>query len=92
MNSFFTLNTILIFINVEIVFSWKCGSDKLTITPKPLNSTIYKTPKHSELTSSSYTPISIGYDFTTLQKPLSMSSYTFENVKSLLQETRIEFS
>ena len=92
MNSFFILNVILIFINAEIIFSWKCGSDKLTIRPKPLNLTTQKITKNSELTSSSYTPISIGYDFTTLQKPLSMSLSIFENVKSLLQETREEFS
>ena len=42
--------------------------------------------------ATSYTPISIGYDFTTLEKPSSMSSSTFSNVKSLLQETRVEFS
>ena len=37
-------------------------------------------------------PIEIAYDFTTLKKPSSMSSSIFETVKSILKDTRNEFS
>ena len=42
--------------------------------------------------SNSFSPIKIGYDFTTLEKPYSMNEVTFSKVKSILKETREEFS
>ena len=92
MKTFVILNVLLIFINIELILTWKCGSDKLNISPKPLNSSMHKTKKNNALRASSYTPIKIGYDFTSLKRPSSMSSSVFTNVKSLLQETRKEFS
>ena len=88
MKAFIIINSMLLLNSIEIVFSWKCGLDKLKISPKLLNIKSNKSKKNSLLTSSSYIPISIGYDFTTLQKSSSMSSSTFNNVKFLLQETR----
>ena len=70
-----------------------CGSDKLKIEPIILNiKTDVRKTSASNTNSVSYSPIAIGYDFTTLKKPSSMSSSEFSNVKSLLQETREEFS
>ena len=61
------------------------------IKPKAIN--ITQNEKKTSVTKANYyTPISIGYDFSNLQKPSSMSSSTFDNVKSLLKETRVEFS
>ena len=82
---------LLIFIQIENVISFKCGTDSLKIKPKLLNE------KQNDKTSSilkdtAYTPIKMAFDFTTLQKPSSMSSATFDNVKSILRDTRIEFS
>ena len=91
MKSIIFLSLLLIFIQVEAKYSTKCGTDKLKIRPKPIN--LSKSSKMGSISkATSYTPISIGYDFTTLEKPSSMSSSTFSNVKSLLQETRVEFS
>ena len=96
MNVFPTFNLIslIIFINIEILLcNSKCGADKLKIRPKTLNLTSkIKTNLVKSTNSNVYTPISIGYDFTTLQKPTSMTSSIFSKVKSLLQETREEFS
>ena len=46
----------------------------------------------SILKDTEYTPIKMAFDFTTLKKPSSMSSSTFEKVKSILRDTRSEFS
>ena len=92
MRGFLIPNIILIIINVEKIYSLKCGLEKIKIKPKSLNLTENKVHKDSFLKASSYTPIAIGYDFTTLRPPSSMSSSTFSNLKSLLQETREEFS
>ena len=92
MRSFFIPNIILIIINVEEIHPLKCGSNMIKIKPKSLNVTEHKVHKNSALKSSSYTPIAIGYDFTTLKQPNSMSSSIFSKLKSLLQETREEFS
>ena len=84
---------VLIIIIIKVINSNKCGADKLDIKPKLLNITRkIKTSVTSTAGSDSYTPIAIGYDFTTLKKPKSMDESVFSNVKSVLQETRIEFS
>ena len=46
----------------------------------------------TKTTADGYTPIKIGYDFTTLQRPSSMTTSTYSLVKSILQQTRVEFS
>ena len=61
------------------------------IKPKAINIT-QNGQKKSSSQSNYYTRISIGYDFSNLQRPNSMGTWTFEKVKSLLKETRLEFS
>lgn len=66
----------------------KCLANKLKIKSIDLKLKVTK----NLASSSSYTPIKIGFDFTTLTKPSSMSSSQFSAIKSLLRETRKEFS
>ena len=82
---------LLVLLNIGLILCSKCGADKLHIMPKAIN--ITKNTKKTSVTKANYyTPLSIGYDFSNLEKPSSMSSSTFDNVKSLLKETRVEFS
>ena len=82
---------LLIFILIETVISFKCGTNYLKIKPKHLN--IKQNNKTSSiLKNTGDQPIEIAYDFTTLKKPSSMSSSIFETVKTILKETRNEFS
>ena len=86
---------VLIFINIGVIISWKCGTDQLKLKPKPINlkkPNITKVSISPATDSEGYSPIIIGYDFSTFKKPNSMSQSTFENVKSLLKDTRVEFS
>ena len=87
------LYSILTFINVKIVICHKCGANKLKIKLKHVNATS-KINKNliGKFNSNSYTPIKIGFDFTTLEKPTNMKTSTLSNVKSILKETREEFS
>ena len=86
------LTIALILINIELILGHFCGSDKLKIKQKPLNFKEIKTSSVTKSTADSYTPIKIGYDFTTLKRPSSMTTSTFSTVKSILKETRTEFS
>ena len=91
MNAFQICILLLISIQIESVISFKCGTDSLKIEPKLLNE--QKNNKTSSiLKDTEYTPIKMAFDFTTLKKPSSMSSSTFEKVKSILIDTRSEFS
>ena len=82
---------LIIFIQIETVISFKCGTNYLKIKPKYLN--IKGNNKtRSILKDTGDQPIEIAYDFTTLKKPNSMSSSIFETVKNNLKETRNEFS
>ena len=91
MKAFKIWTLLLIFIQIETVLNFKCGTNKLKIKPKRLN--IKQNLKaSSSLKAPAYTPLEMGFDFTTLQKPSSMSSSTFQNVKRILRETRSEFS
>ena len=84
-------NLFLILFHIGISLSFKCGTDDLKIKPKTLKlKSNIKTS--SILKDTAYTAIKIAYDFTTLSKPSSMTSSTFEKVKSILKETRTEFS
>ena len=88
-----TINFLLIFLNIGLIFSSKCGADKLKVKLKPVKDTKkIKRVSISESNANSLTPIKIGFDFTTLKKPSSMSSSVFQTVTTLLQETRDEFS
>ena len=81
---------VLILFNFEGTYCGKCGSDKLNIKPKQLD--LKPEDKKNLASSTSYTPIKIGFDFTPLIKPSSMSNSTFSQIKLLLKETRKEFS
>ena len=82
----------LILINIETILGGPCGADKLKISPKPLDLKVNKAIPITKTTADGYTPIKIGYDFTTLQRPSSMTTSTYSLVKSILQQTRVEFS
>ena len=85
--------SIVILIQISFTFNYKCGADKIKLKPKPIDITpmLQKSSIKKE-NADTYTPIKIAYDFTTLKKPNSMSSTVFSNVKTLLQDTRVEFS
>ena len=76
-------------INIEEILNWKCGTDNLKIRPKELK---IKRLNINPTGPTDYVPIAIGYDFTTLKKPDSMSDSIFSDVKKILKETREEFS
>ena len=65
------------------------GTDNLKIQPKELK---IKRLNINPTGPTDYVPIVIGYDFTTLKKPDSMSDSIFSGVKKILKETREEFS
>ena len=81
---------VLIFLNIEGTHCGKYGSDKLNIKPRQLD--LKPEDKKNLASSTSYTPIKIGFDFTPFIKPSSMSSSTFSQIKTILKETRKEFS
>ena len=85
---------LLLLIQVKTIYNNKCGTDILNINPKPLNVKNKRKMSSikSTINSNSETPILIGYDFTTLIKPLKMSLSIYEKVRSLLKETSQEFS
>jgi len=94
MKSFKIFHLLLILFKIEIIIcTSKCGTDTLKIRPKKLNLTSkVETSSIKSTSSDSYTPIKIGYDFTTLKKPSTMNATIFSDVKSILKETREEFS
>ena len=65
----------LIFLNIEGAHCGICGADKLKIKSKQLD--LKPENKKNLASSASYTPIKIGFDFTTFIKPSEMSSSTF---------------
>ena len=83
---------LILITNIEVILGHFCGSDKLKIKQKPLDFKEVKTSSVTKSTADSYNPIKIGYDFTTLKRPSSMTTSTFSTVKSILKETRTEFS
>ena len=80
----------IIFIRIKEVHNHQCGADDLNIRPKPLK--IKSAIKNNLVKSNSYSPISIGYDFSSFIKPDSMEESTFSELKSIFKETRVEFS
>ena len=81
---------LILFLNIGIVLNHACGTDKLKLNLNSLKvpSKEKRIAKLSKLNAGNYEPIKIGYDFSTLNKPSSMSNTIFNNIKSLLQETR----
>ena len=94
MKSLKIFSLLLMLFNIEIIIcTSKCGTDTLKIRPKKFNMTSkVETSSIKSTSSDSYTPIKIGYDFTTLKKPSTMNATIFSDVKSILKETREEFS
>ena len=83
---------IFFFIKIALIYS-QCGTDNLKINPKILNiESRLRSNIVSGNISETYTPIKIGYDFTTLDNSNYISSSSLANVKLILQETREEFS
>ena len=84
----------ILLINFGFMQSHWCGADKIKLNPKPIKLKQVKKNSNSNLKTNadSYRPLTIGYDFSTLQKPNSMSSSTFNNIKSKLKEVAQEFS
>ena len=82
------LISLLFFLTINEINTFKCGADKLKIKPKHLNSTkeIEKRRLDQE-----YTPIKIGIDFTPFEKPSSLSNQDYQKVKNLITETMDEF-
>ena len=95
MRTFISFTSLLIFINIGIVLSHKCGLEQIKLNPKTINITAINIKRNlvgSKINAKSYSPIKIGYDFTNLKKPNTMSDSSFSNMKSILKETREEFS
>ena len=84
----------VLLINFGFMQSHWCGADKIKLNPKPIKLKQVKKNSNSNLKTNadSYRPLTIGYDFSTLQKPSSMSSSTFNNIKTKLKEVGQEFS
>ena len=71
-------NLILLLSSLNIVFNKRWGSSDLKITKGSLNLNKKTNLKKTQASSnSSFTPISIGFDFTTLEKPESMDDTIF---------------
>ena len=81
---------LIIFLNIKGTYHEKCGADKLNIKSMQLD--LKPENKKNLASPASYTPIKIGFDFTTFIKPSDMSSSTFSKIKAILKETRKEFS
>ena len=84
----------ILLINFGFMQSHWCGADKIKLNPKPIKRKQVKKNSNSNVKTNadSYRPLTIGYDFSTLQKPSSMSSSTFNNIKTKLKEVAQEFS
>ena len=90
MNAFIIFNWVLILVNIEKTLNGICGTDKLKI--KPISINVPELANKNLLNADTYKPIAIGYDFSTLTRPSSMSTTIFSKIKTLLKETREEFS
>ena len=83
----------LLLINKNFIQSFKCGADQIKLNPKPITfKSIKKNPNLSKVNAEIYKPIAIGYDFSTLQRPSSMTISTYNNIKSALKGVSEEFS
>ena len=84
---------ILLLININFIQSFKCGADQIKLNPEPITFTSSKkTQNLSKANAESETPLVIGYDFSTLQRPSSMTTTTYNNIKSALIGVTEEFS
>ena len=70
-----------------------CGADDLNLNPINLEFDKETTQKmNKKLTAASYTPIKIAMDYTSFEKPSTMTTQNFNNIKSIIDETANEFS
>ena len=84
---------ILLLININFIKSFKCGADQIKLNPKPITlKSINKNQNLAKANAESTKPIAIGYDFSTLQRPSSMTTTTYNNIKSALIGVSEEFS
>ena len=81
---------IIVFISLKEIHNHRCGADELKIKPKPIELKINN--KRNLAKSNTYSPISIGFDFSNFKKPESMDESVFSDLKSIIKETREEFS
>jgi hypothetical protein len=92
----FTLgfNAILLFISsIKEILNSHCGADDLKLKPINLEFDKETTQKmNKKLTAAAYTPIKIGMDYTSFQKPSSMTTSNFNTIKSIIDETTQEFA
>ena len=86
---------LILFIQNVYALNHRCGADKLKIDLNSLKkpSKAKRISNLSKLNAAgTYQPITIGYDFSNLNRPPSMSTEIFNNIKSLLKETREDIS
>ncbi len=81
---------IIVFISLKEIHNHRCGADELKIKPKPIELKINN--KRNLAKSNTYRPILIGFDFSNFKKPESMDESVFSDLKSIIKETREEFS
>ena len=75
----FGFKSILLFISlINEILNSHCGADDLKLNPINLEFDKETTQKiNKKVTAASYTPIKIGMDYTSFEKPSSMSTETF---------------
>ena len=81
---------IIISIAIKKIQNHRCGADELKIKPKAIK--LNSKTKRNLAKSNIYSPISIGFDFSNFKKPESMDESVFSDLKSIIKETREEFS
>ena len=82
------VSLLLILISINIVKSFKCGTDQLKLKPKHIESTEEEERRRLD---SGYQPIKIAADYSSLQRPSSMTLNIFEKIRDLIEETFDEF-
>ena len=80
-------STLIIISNKELKY-FRCGADKLDITPLNFNLTGIEEKRRLAI---DYSPIKIGVDYASFSKPDLMSNDSYNKIKSLIEETISEF-
>ena len=79
---------LLISMSIKEIKSIRCGADKLKIKPGILNITKINSKRKLDI---EYTPIKIKVDFSSFEKPNSMSEQNYKFIKDLIEDTVKEF-
>jgi len=89
------MNNKIIFIFLFLLFNefneiicWKCGKNLLDIKPRTID--IGEENEKRRL-AADYTKIKIGFDFSNMKKPNTMSDDTYKRVVKIITETSTEF-